>query len=195
MKNKIDRSSWLQLSDSLLHKARVFELRARRMRTQDGTHEDDYFYIKSFDWSNIIPLTDDRQVVLISQFRQGIQDVSIEIPGGLFNEGEIDGVAAAARELEEETGYRAREIKTLGPIHPNPAIQDNRAHLFLATGVTPTGKLGLDEGERINTHLAPLDHIPKMILEGEITHSIVICAFFQFAMLYGKEYGCDHWFS
>ena len=79
------------------------------------------------DWVNIIPLTDDGQVVLIRQFRHGTQSVTLEVPGGVV-EADESPEAAAVRELAEETGYVPERVKSLGFVSPNPAIQGNRSY-------------------------------------------------------------------
>ncbi len=92
---------------------------------------------------NVIALTDREDVVLIRQYRHGIGEVTLEIPGGLMDADEP--LAAAKRELLEETGYRAEEWIDLGYVHPNPAIQNNRCYTFLALGAKLAGAQSLDE--------------------------------------------------
>src|SRR5262245_49723816 len=76
--------------------------------------------IDSRDWCNVVPITAGGDVVLVKQFRFGSREVSLELPGGIVDDGE-DPAASAARELEEETGYRAGRIVRLGTYRPNPA--------------------------------------------------------------------------
>ena len=85
--------------------------------------------------------------------------------------------AAAARELREETGYAAEEIVDLGWVHPNPAIQSNRCHTFLARNVSQVGEPDPDPNESFEQLTVPLVEIPRWIAEGRLTHSLVVAAF------------------
>src|SRR4051812_34321422 len=83
--------------------------------------------IDAVDWVNIIALTADEQVVLVRQYRVGIDALCLEIPGGMVDPGETP-MEAAVRELREETGYSGGHWKQIGTIAPNPAIQNNWLH-------------------------------------------------------------------
>jgi 8-oxo-dGTP pyrophosphatase MutT (NUDIX family) len=134
--------------------------------------------IEAPDWVNIIPLTVDDQVVMIRQFRFGIGASTLEIPGGMVERGE-DPQTAALRELEEETGYRADRVIALGKCHPNPAIQTNRCHSFLALGCRQVHQGMPDTGEEIQVELHPKASIPNLIRNEEITHALVLFAFLR----------------
>lgn len=133
--------------------------------------------IESTDWVNVIPVTREGQVVLIRQFRAGTGQTTLEIPGGMVEPGE-DPSRAAARELEEETGFRASRVAALGEVHPNPAIQTNRCFLYLATGCERVHQGSLDVGEDISVELVDRSRLPALFREGEITHALVVAAFF-----------------
>jgi 8-oxo-dGTP pyrophosphatase MutT (NUDIX family) len=133
----------------------------------------------------VIPLTPKKEVVLIRQYRHGIRDVTLEIPGGLVEKGDTPE-EAAAKELAEETGYRCAEMISFGAVHPNPAIQNNLCYTFLAKDAFVGGVQEQDEKEDIEVLLRPLDQIPRLIREGEITHSLVVVAFYRLFVDHGK---------
>lgn len=129
------------------------------------------------DWVNVIPLTADNEVVMVRQFRHGIEDFTLEIPGGMVDPEDTDPCSAAQRELWEETGYGSADIVRLGEVHPNPALQKNRCFSFLARDVRPTRKPQLDGTEEIEVVLVPRAEIAGRIAGGEISHALVIAAF------------------
>ncbi len=166
---------WRRLGSERLQRCTVFDLDRVRFEPPDGPAKD-YWVVEAPDWINIIPLTDDGRVVLVRQYRFGIEGFTLEIPGGMC-EGAEPPLDAARRELREETGYDAREIVPLGWVHPNPAVQTNRCHSFLALGAHPAGDPRPDEDEAFEVSTVPLDRIPSLIRDGTITHSLVIAAF------------------
>lgn len=96
----------------------------------------------------IIPMLDDQTVLMVEQWRIGAKRPLLEIPAGTLNEGE-DPLACAARELEEETGYKAAKLEHLFTMFPSPGMLNEQMHIFMATGLT-RGKQNLDEDEDIN---------------------------------------------
>lgn len=174
-------AAWRRLGRERVAGCRVFDVdRVRYLPPRDGAPRD-YYVVEAPDWINVIPLTDDGRVVLIRQFRVGIDAETLEIPGGMCDPGEAPA-DAAARELLEETGYAAREIVDLGWVHPNPAIQSNRCHTFLAAGATPSTSPRPEADEEIEVTTAPLEEIPDLIGRGRITHALVIAAFHRLSI-------------
>lgn len=90
-----------------------------------------YYRVHAESWVNVFALTKDRQVILVRQPRVGMMQMTLECPGGGINKDE-EPARAAARELEEETGYRASRVEAIGVISPNPAIMTNRLHMYMA---------------------------------------------------------------
>ena len=148
------------------------------------THE--FYILESPAWVNILPLTPEEEVVLVRQYRHGIRDSTLEIPGGLVEPGDAPR-NAALRELREETGYLGERTELLGSVHPNPAILDNRCYMYLCPEVKNTSQQDLDPKEDIEVQTLPLRQIPDLIRYGSISHSLVLCSFFYFFMLHRPE--------
>lgn len=167
---------WRRERSERVADCRVFKVRRDYSADPRDGRVHDFYVIEAPDWINVIPLTDDGRVVLIEQFRHGTGEVSLEIPGGMVDEGESPR-DAAARELLEETGYEAGEVSLLGKTRPNPAIQDNWIHTFVARGVKQRGEPSNAGTEQTVVRLVELERIPALIEEGKITHALVVVGF------------------
>ncbi len=130
------------------------------------------------NWANVVAVTNDRKVVLVRQFRHGTETVTLEIPGGAVDPEDASPLAAAKRELREETGYVARRWKQLGIVEPNPAIQLNRCWTFLAEGAHLACETDPDPGEEIEVVLVPEKSLESLARKGVIRHALVIAAFY-----------------
>lgn len=129
-------------------------------------------------WANVVALTKNNEVVLVKQYRHGVQENLLELPGGIVDDGEspLDG---ARRELMEETGYSAAHIIEVGQIYPNPALQHNTLYCYLATNVERTSEQHLDDAEEIEVHLMPLDQLIEMTSQGGFRHALHLAVLFQ----------------
>jgi ADP-ribose pyrophosphatase len=129
-------------------------------------------------WANILAITKDRQAVLVKQYRHGVQEVLLELPGGIVEDGEdpLDGIK---RELLEETGYTGSNIIEVGMLYPNPAIQTNRLYCFLALDVEQVDVQNLDDGEEIEVQLLPVDELAAMAGSGAFSHALHVAVLFQ----------------
>lgn len=115
----------------------------------------------------IVPLLADGSVVLLRQYRHAVRETLWEIPAGKLDPGE-DTEACARRELQEETGYQARELIALGSICVTPGYSDERIHLFLARELQ-AGPQSLTDNESIQCTTLPLTEAVRMAEQGQIS--------------------------
>jgi ADP-ribose pyrophosphatase len=129
-------------------------------------------------WATVLALTKEQEVVLIRQYRHGAQKVIVELPGGVMDDEDESPLAAARRELEEETGYTSDRIIQVGCVSPNPANQTNLVYSFLALDAEKVCSQRLDETEEIEVFLRPLDEVIAMAKNGELLQSMQVSTLF-----------------
>jgi ADP-ribose pyrophosphatase len=167
---------WKWISGRLVQRTRIFDVRQEVFVSPRTGEEFEATILEVPDWVNTIALTPEKQVVLIRQFRFGIKAHTLEIPAGVLNEGE-QPLAAARRELKEETGYHSDRWTSLGSVLPNPAYQNNRLHCFLAEDCRKVFDQEQDPGEDIQVELCELERVPGLLASREIDHALIAIAF------------------
>lgn len=145
-----------------------------------------YHRLSCPDWVNVLPITSDHQAILIRQSRTGSWRVELETPGGVMDE--KDPTLAAQRELEEETGYSSQRFLSLGSLSPNPALFDNRLHMFLALGceLVHHRQYYPDEHEDISLELVDVKELDSLVRLGRI-NSCLACLTICLAQPYLKK--------
>jgi 8-oxo-dGTP pyrophosphatase MutT (NUDIX family) len=170
---------WEKLADATVATTPVLDLHRTRFRHPGRAVERDFVVIHPPDWVNVLALTPAHHLVLVRQFRFGIDGFSLEIPGGCLEVGE-DPVTAGLRELSEETGFAGKSARLIGSVHPNPAIQSNRSHFVLVENAVPSSALAWDPDEEIEVTTLPVDDVLALARSGGITHGLVLDALFCF---------------
>ncbi len=168
---------WTVLATEFLQDCAVFSVSrilAKSPRT-GGSHP--FYRIDSADWVNIVPITADGDIVMVKQFRHGLDGFTIETPGGLVDPGETP-MEAAGRELLEETGYRAAEIVPLGAVNPNPALFGNRLHTFLGRDVEWVEEVRNESTEETHVEVVSPGELRRLIRAGDVNHALVVAALY-----------------
>ena len=177
---------WRRIGGDRVAACRVFDVDRVRFEPPDGRPPRDYFVVEAPDWINVVPLTAAGEVVFIRQFRFGIDEITLEIPGGMCD-GSEPPAEAARRELREETGYDTDDLVDLGWVHPNPAVQSNRCHTFLARNARLVGPPAPDDDEAFEVVTYPLAEVPELIRSGAITHALVVAAFYRMGFMVDRS--------
>ncbi|MCS6286836.1 MAG: NUDIX hydrolase [Nitrospira sp.] len=154
-----------------IYKGRVVTLNIETVALPNGVTVD-LETIRHPGASAVVPLKDDGTVVLIRQFRHAAGGYIYEIPAGKLNPGE-DPLSCAARELEEEIGYRASSFALLSSILTAPGFADEVIHVYKATGLIP-GRQQLDRDEVLEVIEMPLAEAIRKIEDGTIRDSKTI---------------------
>jgi len=178
---------WRQISSRPLGDYRVFSVREERKESPRTGREHNFFIIDSVNWVNVVALTPEKQMVLIEQFRHGSNTVELEIPGGVMDPADISPVATGTRELAEETGYEGEEPMQVGQVFPNPAIMGNLCHTVLVRNCRLVRPVQFDDGEDLATQLVPMEQVPELVASGQIRHSLVVAALYQFDLWWKKH--------
>ena len=171
---------WEVLKRKLVNDFGIVKIHTKQARSPRTGEVRNILAIDFPDWALVLAITPEKEVVMVNQYRHGIEQVCLELPGGLIDPGDPSPEVAAWRELLEETGYQASGLVRLGECYPQPAVLSNRCFFFLADNAEQVQEPQMDEGEDIEILKVPLEDIRSMISKGEINHGMVLLAFYYF---------------
>ncbi|MCE5257218.1 MAG: NUDIX hydrolase [Spirochaetaceae bacterium] len=171
--------SWKTISKKEAYRAKVFTVFEQTSMGPNGK-KGTFSVLEASDWAVVVPVVEKPegdQFLMVRQYRHGADCVSLEFPGGVIEKGESPE-AAAARELAEETGWTSSEIYALGSVCPNPAVQSNHFHIFIAMNPHASSQQALDENEIIDAIMLPAEEIRQRMGKGELCHALMVTALF-----------------
>jgi 8-oxo-dGTP pyrophosphatase MutT (NUDIX family) len=167
-----DPKAWKTLeSKYLFRKSPWLTMRQDKVELPSGAVIDEFYVYEYPSWVNVVAVTKEEKLVLIRQFRYAVRKVYFEIPAGVVDEGE-QPLAAAQRELLEETGYGGGEWQPWMQLCANPSIQTNLTYTFLALGVEPMQKQNLERTEEIVVHLLSPSEVEAILNDGELIQAL-----------------------
>ncbi len=179
-------ANWIFKGRKKVAFARILSIFEDSYLYQNNNREASFVTVDTNDWATILPITDDGKFIMVEQYRFGSKSVSLEFPGGAIDSNE-DPAQAAARELEEETGYTTNHVQTISVQNPNPAFMTNTFNIVLATGCTPAGQTKFDEFEDISAiKLLTYDEVVNYFTTNKITHSLMYAVFLAY-LLHTKQ--------
>lgn len=168
---------WKTLASEYLIRARWAVLRKDVCQMPNGKRVPEYYVLEYPDWVNMVALTTEGQFILVKQYRHGVQQEVLEIPGGVIDPGE-QADTAAARELLEETGYQFDHIEPLSELFPNPATSNNRTTTYLLTGGVKVQEQALDEHEEIDVIMASPEEVKRLLFANQFGQALHAAALF-----------------
>ena len=167
-------------SSSRVYDGRILNLRVDQVMLGNGktaTRE----VIEHRGAAAIVPIIQERNVVLVRQFRYAIATDLLEVPAGTMERGE-QPEECAVRELEEETGYGCKEIEKIMEFFPVPGYSTEEIHVYLAKGLVKS-EMHTDEDEEIYLEILSLENALGKVRSGQIRDAKSICALFRAAEL------------
>jgi 8-oxo-dGTP pyrophosphatase MutT (NUDIX family) len=169
---------WKELSRKKILGTRVFDIYEVDKTSASGLRTE-FVVLHSPNWVNVVPVMRDSVgrecFLMVHQFRQAAQVLTIEFPGGVLDPGETPE-EGAARELLEETGYEAGKLSLAGKVMANPAIMDNWVYTYVAEDLKKNGSQNLDEHEEVDFELIPVEEVEAQMGSGPYCHVIMMAA-------------------
>lgn len=152
------------------------KVRQDEIELPSGKIIDDYFVSIKPDVAMVLPITSNREIIFVRQYRHAVGEFFLELPAGNFDPTKESPEIAAIRELREETGYIPQEFKKIGTLYDKPSKDTNKIHLFLAENTSKVGEQQLDITEEIEVGLIPVESVLDKIAQGEISVAGTIAA-------------------
>ncbi|HEX2556074.1 MAG TPA: NUDIX hydrolase [Microvirga sp.] len=167
---------WTVRASRPVHRDRWIHVRADDCVTARGVEVSPYYVLEYGNWVQIVALDAEDHILLIRQYRHGLGRVALELPAGAMDPGESDPLAAAARELREETGYVAENLRLVGAVSPNPATHTNLSYTVLALGARRLHEPQPEPAEDIVVERVPYRTAVEAAVAGRIDSAIHVAA-------------------
>ncbi len=176
---------WRERERALVARCGIFDL-VRAERVAGDGRQGSFYLLEAPGWVNVVPVLPGGRLLMVRQYRQGLERTTVEFPAGLMEPGE-QPLEAASRELEEETGRRAASLVPIGRVAANPAFMNNWCSTFCAEGLGPAGRLKPDELERLEILEVGEAELAEKIGTGEFVNSMTVVAWSWYLRYRGAD--------
>lgn len=148
-------------------------------------HEAKWDFVHHNGAAAVLPVMEDGKILMVRQYRHALNRYTLELPAGKLDSPEEPMIECAARELEEETGYRSEHLEYLLTVNTTIAFCDEKIGIYLATDLIPS-KQNLDEDEEIKVEAWELEDLEELIRRGEMTDGKTVAALSVYARKYRR---------
>lgn len=169
----------------LLQRGTIVDMYRDHMEFSNGNTEE-WDYIHHRGAAAVVPVTDEGKIIMVRQYRNALERFTLEIPAGALDDPEEPGVECAARELEEETGYRSEYLEWLITLRTTVAFCNERIEVYVARNLIPA-KQHLDPNEFVNVEQYTIEELKQKIFLGEIEDSKTTAALLAYDAKYNLE--------
>jgi len=180
MEQKIKR-----VNRELKHKGNIVDFYQDTIEIEGNRHTY-YDFIDHIGAAAVVPVAEDGKILMVKQYRNALDQFTLEVPAGALDRSDEPGIECATRELEEETGYRSENIEWLITIRTTVAFCNERIEIYVARDLIPS-KQNLDDNEFIEVKAYQMKELKDMIYSGEIQDSKTISALLAYDVKYGMD--------
>lgn len=163
-----------RLSRELVYKGRIIDIYNDKVETPDGTVHD-YDFIGHKGAAAVMPVTNEGKILMVRQYRNALDRFTLELPAGGLNGADEPGIECAARELEEETGYRSDNLEHLITVRTTIAFCNEKIEIYVARNLMRTHQ-HLDDGEFVEPEEYTIEELVKMVYDSTIQDSKTVAA-------------------
>jgi len=164
---------WKELDSELKNQSIIFKHHVKKRQSPSGEATGNFDVLEMRDWVNVLAITESGEIILVKQYRHGLDDISVECPAGVVDPGE-NFLEAAKRELQEETGYVSDDWTFLGAVKPNPAFLTNTCKVYFAKNCVKKHGQSLDPLEEVEVEIISQKDMFERINHSEIQHSLTL---------------------
>lgn len=171
---------WKVIKSQYLAHEPWFTVRRETVELPNGTRIPTWYILEYPDWVNVIARTRDGRFLFIDQYRHALGKTSYEIVAGVCDPQDASPLAAAQRELYEETGYGGGTWKPYMVLSANPTSHNNLTHTFLATDVEPLSTQHLEASEDIRVHLFSFEEVHQLLVDNKIVQALMAAPLWRY---------------
>lgn len=163
----------------LAYEGTVVKVYKDYMEFANGTKEV-WDYIHHDGAAAVVPVLEDGRILMVTQYRNALERETLELPAGKLDAPGEPGIECAARELEEETGYRSENLEWFLTLRTTVALCNEKIDIYVARDLKPSVQK-LDEAEYVTVKAYTLEELKKKIYAGEMEDSKTVAAILAYA--------------